>query len=182
MPPNAVRTVRDLIYWQYAKIISQSAGAGKRNYGFVMDRFKRLRSGQIEWSTSIREWLRERDLPNACVYCGSAEGLSTDHLIPRSRGGPDIPDNAVVSCRSCNSSKGSRGVYEWYHLDRKDEVPRVAEGKYLKLLYQVHEAMGTLDAGRADLERLCVDCEVGYLCEESALTVYCLESVMRSGG
>jgi hypothetical protein len=28
-------------------------------------------------------------------------------------------------------------------------------------------------------ERFCRDCEVGHLCEESKLTVYCLESVMR---
>jgi len=179
MPPPAVRTVRDLLYWQYAKIISESAGAGKRQYGFVMDRFQALRSGDIEWSTSIREWVKERELPSACIYCGAAEGLSTDHLIPRGRGGPDIADNAVVACRGCNSSKGDRGVYEWFSLQRKDEVPRVAEGKYLKLLYPLHEGLGTLDAGRADLERLCRDCEVGYLCEESRLTVYCLESVMR---
>ena len=179
MPPHAVKTIRDLIFWQYAKIIAASAGVGKRNYGFVMDRYKKLRSGDIEWSGSIREWVRERELPNACIYCGASEGLSTDHLIPKSRRGPDIPDNAVVSCMACNSSKGARGVYEWYHLERKDEVPRVAEGKYLKLLYQLHDGMGTLDAGRTDLERLCEDCEVGYLCKESKLTVYCLESVMR---
>ena len=27
MPPAAVKTIRDLIHWQYAKIISESAGA-----------------------------------------------------------------------------------------------------------------------------------------------------------
>ena len=95
------------------------------------------------------------------------------------RGGPDIADNAIVAYGGCNSSKGDKGVYEWFGLLHKDEVPRVAEGKYLKLLHPMHEGMGTLDAGRADLERLCRDCEVGYLCEESKLTVYCLESVMR---
>jgi hypothetical protein len=28
LPPSAVKSVRDLIFWQYAKIISESAGAG----------------------------------------------------------------------------------------------------------------------------------------------------------
>jgi len=42
MPPSAVRTLRDLIFWQYAKIISESAGFGKRSFGFVMNRFKKL--------------------------------------------------------------------------------------------------------------------------------------------
>lgn len=178
MPPSAVRTLRDLIYWQYAKIISESAGAGKRQYAFVMNRFKKLQSGAIEWSGAIREYVREREMPNRCIYCGSTEQLAYDHLIPRSRGGPDTPDNVVMACRTCNSSKGDRGVYEWYKLDRRYEVPRVAEGKYLKLLYELHAQRGTLDVPRDGLESLCPSCEQGYLCDETALTVYCLESVL----
>lgn len=179
MPPSAVKTIRDLIYWQYAKIISESARAGKKNYAFVMDRFKKLQSGEIEWSGSIREYIKERETPNQCIYCGSTNELSYDHLIAQSRGGPDIPDNVVMACKSCNSSKGDKGVYEWFELDRRYELPRIAEGKYLKLLYKLHEEKGTLGAGRTDLERLCKDCDIGYLCKESALTVYCLESIMQ---
>ncbi len=47
MPPAAVRSIRDLIFWQYAKIMAESSGVGKTNYGFVMDWFKRLSSGEI---------------------------------------------------------------------------------------------------------------------------------------
>lgn len=40
MSPKAVRAVRDLIYWQYAKLIAASAGYGKtKNYGFIMDMY-----------------------------------------------------------------------------------------------------------------------------------------------
>jgi hypothetical protein len=63
MPPSAVKNVRDLIYWQYAKIISESAGAGKKQYAFVMNRFKKLQSGEIEWSGAIREYIREWSEP-----------------------------------------------------------------------------------------------------------------------
>jgi len=179
MPPSAVKTIRDLIYWQYAKIISESAGAGKKQFPFVMNRFKKLQSGEIEWSGSIREYIRERELPNQCIYCGSTKDLSYDHLIPRNCGGPDTPDNVVMACKSCNSSKGDKGVYEWFKLDRRYELPRIAEGKYLKLLYRLHSEKGTLDAGRTDIERLCKECEIGHVCEESALTVYCLESILQ---
>jgi hypothetical protein len=179
MPPSAVKTIRDLIYWQYAKIISESSGMGKTQYPFLMNRFKNLQSGEIEWSGSIREYVREREMPNQCIYCGSTEGLSCDHLIPRDRNGPDTSDNAVMACKSCNSSKGDKGVYEWFKLERRDDLPRVVEGKYLKLLYKLHEERGTLDAGRADLKRLCEGCEVGHLCKETELTVYCLESILR---
>lgn len=181
MPPSAVKTVRDLIFWQYAKLISDSAGYGKTQYPFIMSKFKELQAGKIVWSTSIREYVHELEHTNECIYCGSKENLSIDHLIPRVRGGPDIPDNAVQACRHCNSSKSDRGVYEWFKIDRKDELPRVVEGKYLKLLYKVHEERGTIDTSRKELERLCTKCEVGYLCEESKLTVYCLESVLTKG-
>ena len=181
MPPPAVKTIRDLLFWQYAKIISDSAGLGKRQYPFVMNRFKKLQAGEIEWSGAIREYVRERELPSQCIYCGSAEALSYDHLMPRSRGGPDVSDNVVMACRSCNSAKGERGVYEWYKLDRRYEVPRVAEGKYLKLLFDLHEERGTIDVHRDGLQALCGTCEQGHLCGETALTVYCLESVLHKG-
>jgi len=166
MPPAAVKTIRDLIFWQYAKIIAASAGMGKSNYRFIMDRYKKLRSGEIEWSSSIREYVKERERLDECIYCGAKGNLSVDHLIPLSRGGLDTPDNAVMACRSCNSSKGSKGVYEWYGLEGRDHLPRVVEGKYLKLLYRLHDERGSLDVGRADLERLCNECEISHLCEE----------------
>lgn len=181
MPPSAVKTIRDLIYWQYGKIISESAGAGKRQYAFVMDRFKKLQAGDIEWSGAIREYVREREMPNQCIYCGATEQLSWDHLLPRSRGGPDTPDNVVMACRTCNSAKGDKGLYEWFSLERRYEVPRIAEGKYLKLLYGLHAQKGTLDVARTGLETLCESCEQGHLCTDSVLTVYCLESVLTRG-
>lgn len=67
----------------------------------------------------------------------------------------------------------------WYQTeDKRNEVPRIAEGKYLKLLYHLHEEKGNLDIGRNQLEMLCLNCELGHLCDESTLTVYCLESVL----
>jgi len=176
VPPPAVKTIRDLIYWQYAKIISESAGAGKRQYGFVMDRFKKLASEEISWSTSIREYVKEREKAEECIYCGGKMDLTLDHILPRSRGGPDSPDNAVWVCKSCNSSKGDRRLYEWYELDRRYEVPKIAEGKYLKLLYALHEQMGTLDV--KDVSQLCPKCDLGAKCpEKGKLTVYCVEGL-----
>jgi len=67
MPPSAVKIIRDLIYWQYAKIISESSGYGKKEFAFVINRFKKLQSGEIEWSGSIREYIRERETPDQCI-------------------------------------------------------------------------------------------------------------------
>jgi hypothetical protein len=177
VPPSAVKTVRDEIFWQYAKLMTRSSGH-LGDYGFTMSMFKKLQQEKIKWSSSIREYVRDLERDKVCIYCSNPDKLSIDHLIPRSRGGPDIPDNAILACRGCNSSKGDKGVFEWYGLDRRNDIPRVVEGKYLKLLYTLHEQRGTLNMGRSNLQDLCEICTQGRLCKESKLTVYCLESVL----
>jgi 5-methylcytosine-specific restriction endonuclease McrA len=44
----------------------------------------------------------------ACQYCGSAEDLTFDHLIPRSQGGRTTWENIVTACAPCNLTKGGR--------------------------------------------------------------------------
>lgn len=48
-----------------------------------------------------------------CTYCGSAESLTLDHVIPRSRGGSNKPNNITTACNSCNSQKGDKTPEEW---------------------------------------------------------------------
>jgi len=184
MPPSAVRTIGDEIFWQYAKLISKSAGFGINQRAFQMDRFTSLRDGRIKWSTTIREWLKEHEKPDECIYCGSKENLTVDHILPQIRGGPDIPDNAIKACKNCNSSKGGKRLYEWIGLKQKDEIPRIAEGKYLKLLYELHENQGTLNISKDELTiKLCSKCDMQDACKqeghEGKLTVYCLEGIFN---
>jgi len=58
-----------------------------------------------EWD-ELRRVILERD-HYACRYCGQ-EAMQADHVIPRSQGGTDIPDNLVAACEYCNKSKGGR--------------------------------------------------------------------------
>jgi len=51
---------------------------------------------------------------HACVYCGSTERLTMDHLIPLSRGGTNVESNLVSACYSCNCSKGPKDSFEWF--------------------------------------------------------------------
>ncbi|MEK7413410.1 MAG: HNH endonuclease [Planctomycetota bacterium] len=47
----------------------------------------------------------------ACQYCGARIGISSgtrDHVVPRSRGGPDNLSNVVTACGKCNTTKGDR--------------------------------------------------------------------------
>ena len=81
MPPAAVKTIRDQIFWQYAKLIAKSAGL-KGQRGFQMSRFLQLRDGKIIWSSTIREWLKEHEKPDECIYCGTKGPLTVEHILP----------------------------------------------------------------------------------------------------
>jgi hypothetical protein len=52
----------------------------------------------------------------ACAYCGKwNEKLTLDHIVPKSKGGPHFSKfNLAPSCFSCNSSKGSQNIFEWW--------------------------------------------------------------------
>jgi hypothetical protein len=151
-PPKYVNTVRHLIYWQYAQLIAKAAGF-EDNYGFVISRYKKLASGDMQWSSSVRDYQKELDKGRICVYCGATTNLSTDHIVPISRGGVDprisrlvdSSDNCVCACKKCNTSKGDRDVFEWYGPQRTDEIPKLVLSKFLKLSYTLHETQGTLD-------------------------------------
>lgn len=49
--------------------------------------------------------LRDR---GRCVYCGAVvqrHDLEVDHVLARTYGGRDTPDNLVAACTSCNQDK-----------------------------------------------------------------------------
>lgn len=76
-----------------------------------------------------------------CTYCGSKSPnveLEADHVIPRSRGGPDSLDNLTTACTACNRGKGpiplqeipsgytwrcSGGPFDGLEIKSEDEAP-----------------------------------------------------------
>jgi 5-methylcytosine-specific restriction endonuclease McrA len=44
---------------------------------------------------------------NRCVYCNSSDGLTIDHVVPRSMGGRESWENLVTACQKCNARKGN---------------------------------------------------------------------------
>ena len=148
MPPKNVKTIRELIYWEYAKLIAGSAVGDRKNYAFIMHEYKGLCSGHLHPSSLLRDNKAFVEAKKVCLYCDCAhQTLQWEHIIPLSRGGPDTIDNMVLACGECNQKKGTKDLFEWYGEERRYEIPRLALGKYLKLVFERAEGMGTLDSG-----------------------------------
>lgn len=73
-----------------------------------------------------------------CIYCGMGAGreqggrvltkqdFTVDHIVPRSRKGPNTWGNTACACRSCNQRKGSRTPHEaGMALRWEPKIPRV---------------------------------------------------------
>ena len=74
-----------------------------------------------------RRPMRERlssEQNHRCAYCGvrcEDEGRPDDrptieHVVPRSRGGPDAYENLVMACRLCNDTRGTMRAHEAFAL------------------------------------------------------------------
>lgn len=179
MPIRGVETVKDLIFYQYAKIIVRSAfghkdgqSAKKASFGLINKKFNELKSGKIVWSEILREDLQFVDSEKECIYCGSDSSITKEHIVPRSfkinercKSCDAIQGvhNIIWACKSCNSSKGTKGLYHFYQDkfegDKKfyDLIPSLLEKKYLKTIYKCHLCNGTLEEKRENLTVLDLD-------------------------
>lgn len=64
----------------------------------------------------------------ACVYCGSSDELTFDHVIPRRVGGKTSWQNIVAACSKCNWKKGGRTPKEaGMALQHKPVQPTIYE-------------------------------------------------------
>jgi hypothetical protein len=53
----------------------------------------------------------------SCVWCGRAFtrliAPTTEHVVPRVKGGPSRLENEVAACSRCNAERGHRNPVEW---------------------------------------------------------------------
>lgn len=108
--------------------------------------------GQPHWVAPTRWWqifrvCKKRHLHTlqmritaGCETCDTIQGIH----------------NQVWSCRECNFSKGTKGLYEFFRdklpNERKyyDLIPPLLEKKYLKTIYNCHICAETIDKGDLD--------------------------------
>ncbi|RMD84789.1 MAG: HNH endonuclease [Lentisphaerae bacterium] len=172
MPDREVESIRDLLYYQYAKIMAKSAfrtddgqAAKRQHYGFIKETLRALKNGKKTWSEITREDKQLVEKEKKCFYCGSEDDLQWEHIVPKSIRIKckcstchtiQAIHNMIRACKSCNLAKRTMGLYEFFKAkypdDTKfyDRIPPLLEKKYLKTIWNCHECAGTLDVGDLD--------------------------------
>jgi len=69
------------------------------------------------WTPEMEQALYEQQ--TACVLCRSIHPLSVDHVEPISRGHGLYPGNAVILCKSCNSTKSNKPLEDLPAANRR---------------------------------------------------------------
>ena len=133
-------TVGQLLSWSYAQLAMLSTILKRGDYKFQSEDYffrrsfyQRMYNGRISPTSLVKDEKERLTRRSACVYCGCSDRLSLDHLLPRSKGGPDEGFNLVLACLSCNSSKRNMDLLVWHH--EKGEIPPLhLLRRYLKLV------------------------------------------------
>ncbi len=116
----------------------------KTSFIIRMRMYKGLLSGKLQVSSLFKDERWKMENGARCVYCGSTEILSVDHLFPRIKGGADHVENLVCSCKSCNSSKGKKDLMTWYN--ERGQFPSIMVlRRYLKLVLQQCQELDMMD-------------------------------------
>jgi len=82
---------------------------GRKYYKNNLDQASRRRHKRRARMASVRSELYSREdilsMYPYCLRCLSNESLALDHVVPISRGGPNVVENIQVLCKVCNSRK-----------------------------------------------------------------------------
>lgn len=160
------KTLRETIAYTYAKLARAHAAVSERatSYNRTHHMIKaKLLKGLMSGSMSMRSLMDDERIKmisdRSCVYCGSKQDLSVDHLFPKKLGGTDEAENLVLCCRSCNSSKRDKDVFRW-HTDAGRFPSVFVMRRYLKLLWQYAEEKDLLDRPISAIECRSLPCDL----------------------
>lgn len=94
---------------------------------------------------------------STCIACDEPVDITRsrlDHIMPLAKGGKEDLSNALVLCRSCNSSKGTKDLLDWWLWKARN--PLALDRRVLCLYARIHWQEAALDWLRSpcsDLQR-----------------------------
>ena len=148
MFPSAISTIKEVILWEYARLMSEKTSGDRNNWRLTLHYFEQLNSDKKRWHHILQEEVRID--PSRCAYCGGKEELSITRIVPKQMCNFLDMHNTVSVCKKCNSLKGNKNLMEWQVFKEQNKIPRAVLAKYLKILYACHECNGTLDGCALD--------------------------------
>jgi hypothetical protein len=158
MPSRAVpKRIGDFILYYYAKLVIAPSSGEPKNYRFIIDRYKRLKSGEIQMSEYDREIQKLAQQPGTCVFCRRTGETVLTEVIPRRLGGPIGIHNLVYACNGCAQSKGDKDLLAWWCDELghdKDDLPRIPAGLFLKMAYEMRSLRFELGSPCEDIRNL----------------------------
>ncbi len=112
----AVKLVNDRIAEDRAdKKGGEHIGGGLFRATALTEPPKRTDLGDLPNYRTHRHWFYGEQ-EGICAGCDTHfpfRVMDVDHMLPRSKGGTDHPDNLQLLCSGCNRSKGSKTMAEW---------------------------------------------------------------------
>ena len=115
------------MYSEYGKKYRQENQEKLREYGKnyrednpevgrLANQRRRERMAQLPHTLTVEEWEEALEyFDYSCSYCGNSEDkIGKEHIVPVSKGGGYTADNIIPACQSCNASKYSKDLEEWY--------------------------------------------------------------------
>ena len=79
-----------------------------------------------------------------CIWCQCSldvDSATTDHIIPRIKGGPSWIENELASCKKCNKARGHTSVIDWIEICRQGKGYEPDEAAVLKVLLELEHAI-----------------------------------------
>lgn len=124
------RYASDAVYRHKQKEASRASF--KKAYGTSEGKAKSKLATNLRRSAGtleLHQWFSILDIfDNKCAYCGSTVELEQEHIVPISKGGTTSFTNVVPACRSCNASKGTKDLLDWYPTHKcfsKERLERI---------------------------------------------------------
>ena len=148
MFPSAIVTIKEVIFWEYARLISEEKVGDRNNWRLTLHHFEQLNSDKNRWAHILKEEVGSD--PRKCEYCGADEELVSARIVPKKMCRLIEIHNMTRACKKCHSLKGDKDLVEWWVFKGRDKIPRSVLAKYLKILYACHECNSTVDGCALD--------------------------------
>lgn len=135
----------DLPSMMYNEPVYEEYAAKFRNQGMVKIAYECAM--RIYWRTQLSEAQNHR-----CCWCGKhmvfipnrKDSATIEHVIPRSQGGADHPDNYAVACGGCNTARGNMPAEEF--MQRREQLMpskrKQEEDEKRELIRELREKFG----------------------------------------